>query len=184
MLDSGDGVTHAVPVFEGFALPHAIRRVDVAGRLVSFFSNRRASLIECRRSDVTDHLQLLLRKSGHHLHTTAEREVVRMISTYSSRLPRGRLAHCCEIRRGEDMLRCTFACEGGEGSTGRWEDGGIQATRWQDHSSQFFSQFDVDTTLIRNSARTRTTSSSRTAVHTRIGWTGVFWSASGGGRLD
>jgi len=29
--------------------------------------------------DVTDHLQLLLRKSGHHLHTTAEREVVRII---------------------------------------------------------------------------------------------------------
>lgn len=29
--------------------------------------------------DVTEHLQLLLRKSGHHLHTTAEREVVRMI---------------------------------------------------------------------------------------------------------
>jgi actin-related protein len=32
-----------------------------------------------RRRDVTDHLQLLLRKSGHHLHTTAEREVVRTI---------------------------------------------------------------------------------------------------------
>jgi len=31
----------------------------------------------CR--DVTDHLQLLLRKSGNHLHTTAEREVVRTI---------------------------------------------------------------------------------------------------------
>jgi centractin len=29
--------------------------------------------------DVTDYLQLLLRKSGHHLHTTAEREVVRTI---------------------------------------------------------------------------------------------------------
>lgn len=28
---------------------------------------------------MTDHLQLLLRKSGHHLHTTAEREVVRTI---------------------------------------------------------------------------------------------------------
>ncbi|KAF8898726.1 actin-related protein [Infundibulicybe gibba] len=61
VLDSGDGVTHAVPVFEGFSMPHAIRRVDVAGR------------------DVTDHLQLLLRKSGNHLHTTAEREVVRTI---------------------------------------------------------------------------------------------------------
>ncbi|KAG5221889.1 actin [Salix suchowensis] len=61
VLDSGDGVTHAVPVFEGFSMPHAIRRIDIAGR------------------DVTDHLQLLLRKSGHHLHTTAEREVVRTI---------------------------------------------------------------------------------------------------------
>jgi centractin len=29
--------------------------------------------------DVTDHLQLLLRKSGHHLHTSAERELVRTI---------------------------------------------------------------------------------------------------------
>jgi centractin len=28
---------------------------------------------------VTDYLQLLLRKSGHHLHTTAEREVIRTI---------------------------------------------------------------------------------------------------------
>ncbi|KAJ3787975.1 actin-related protein [Lentinula aff. detonsa] len=61
VLDSGDGVTHAVPVYEGFSMPNAIRRVDVAGR------------------DVTDHLQLLLRKSGHHLHTTAEREIVRSI---------------------------------------------------------------------------------------------------------
>ena len=31
------------------------------------------------RRDVTDYLQLLLRKSGNHLHTTAEREVVRTI---------------------------------------------------------------------------------------------------------
>ena len=35
------------------------------------------------RRDVTDHLQLLLRKSGYHLHTTAEKEVVRMISEQS-----------------------------------------------------------------------------------------------------
>ena len=61
MLDSGDGVTHAVPVYEGFSIPHAIRRVDIAGR------------------DVTDHLQLLLRKAGYNLSTTAEKEVVRII---------------------------------------------------------------------------------------------------------
>lgn len=61
VLDSGDGVTHAVPVYEGFAMPHAIRRIDVAGR------------------DVTEHLQYLLRRSGYYLHTSAEKEIVRAI---------------------------------------------------------------------------------------------------------
>lgn len=61
VLDSGDGVTHAVPVYEGFALPHAIMRSDIAGR------------------DVTEHLMLQLRRTGHVFHTSAEREVVRQI---------------------------------------------------------------------------------------------------------
>ncbi|TIA85331.1 hypothetical protein E3P99_04020 [Wallemia hederae] len=61
VLDSGDGVTHAVPVYEGFSMPHAIRRVDVAGR------------------DVTHNLQVLLRRSGFNLTTSAELEVVRTI---------------------------------------------------------------------------------------------------------
>lgn len=61
VLDSGDGVTHAVPVYEGFALPHAVMRADIAGR------------------DVTEHLMLQLRRSGHVFHTSAEREIVRTI---------------------------------------------------------------------------------------------------------
>jgi len=59
VLESGDGVTCSVPVYEGFAIPHAIQRIDVAGR------------------DVTEHLQLLLRKAGYTFHTSAELEIVR-----------------------------------------------------------------------------------------------------------
>lgn len=61
MLDAGDGVSHAVPVYEGFAMPSSIQRIDVAGR------------------DITEYMQLLLRKSGYVFHTSAEKEIVRTI---------------------------------------------------------------------------------------------------------
>lgn len=31
VFDSGDGMSHSVPVFEGYCLPHAVQRFPLAG---------------------------------------------------------------------------------------------------------------------------------------------------------
>ena len=61
VVDSGDGVTHIVPVYDGFALPHLTRRLDVAGR------------------DVTRYLIKLLLMRGYAFERTADFETVRGI---------------------------------------------------------------------------------------------------------
>uniref|UniRef100_A0AAV2MP16 Actin n=1 Tax=Knipowitschia caucasica TaxID=637954 RepID=A0AAV2MP16_KNICA len=61
VLDSGGSVTHTVAVYEGFSLPHTVRRMDLSG------------------ADVTDFLQKLLREKGFSYDTKAEWEIVRDI---------------------------------------------------------------------------------------------------------
>ena len=61
VIDCGDGVTHICPVYEGFALPHLTRRLDVAGR------------------EITRYLIKLLLLRGYAFNHSADFETIRMM---------------------------------------------------------------------------------------------------------
>lgn len=59
VVDAGDGVSHTVPVFEGFSLPHAVEKMEIAGRVL------------------TTYMQKLLLENGESFTSAAEIQIVR-----------------------------------------------------------------------------------------------------------
>ena len=61
VVDSGDGISHTVPIYEGFAIPHAIQKIPLAG------------------IDLTNYLQKLLAERGLNFSTAQEMDIVKDI---------------------------------------------------------------------------------------------------------
>ena len=62
VCDSGDGVTHTIPVYEGYSIKHAIEKMQIAGRELTRWMQK-----------------LLLQNSGENFTSTAEMEIVKEI---------------------------------------------------------------------------------------------------------
>ena len=59
IVDSGDGVTHTVPIFETYSVPHAVKKIMLAGR------------------DISANLEHILTERGWNFETTAQFQIVR-----------------------------------------------------------------------------------------------------------
>ena len=61
VIDSGDGISSAVPIYEGYALPYSIKTLNIGGR------------------DLTEYFMQLLKQKGCNFNTLTEKEIARDI---------------------------------------------------------------------------------------------------------
>ncbi|KAK0138289.1 Actin-101 [Merluccius polli] len=111
VFDSGDGVSHSVPVFEGYSLPHAVQRFPLAGRDVTLHlkKNERSGFVESifpknvkkgfdqSVSNALPCVSQLLQEQGVNMRTSAELELVREMKERCCRVA---LDYEAELRPG------------------------------------------------------------------------------------
>ncbi|KAF0990053.1 hypothetical protein HZS_3734 [Henneguya salminicola] len=110
VLDCGDGVTHTVPVYEGYSLPYSVHRLDFAGRelteyLASLLTERGYSFVTSAEKEIVKDIKeklcfVALNYSHEHLHYSAE--FANSFTTYT--LPDGQI-----IEIGDERFRCPEA---------------------------------------------------------------------------
>lgn len=106
VLDSGDGVSHVIPVFEGYGLPNIIQRLNVAGRhvtrqLISLLQLRGYSLNRSADFDTARQIKEKLAYVGYDL--AVERRLALETTTLVKpfELPDGRI-----IKVGRERFEC------------------------------------------------------------------------------